>query len=305
MYEQDLQRLISQYERSAGTYKNAKAYNEQDCRDEFISPLLECFGWDVHNKKGAPPQYKEVVVEKFSSKKERPDYTLTLNGVSKLFVEAKKPAVEIRLEAGAARQARSYGWNAGHKLSVLTNFEYLMIYDTTNLPMEGDTPMTSLYRCYHYTEYVEKYKQIYALLSRESVYTGAFDAFVNGEFQNNSRYAAQIDEVFLEQMNDWRLKIGRDLYQKSEKYKDLEHLNDVVQEFMNQMIFLRICEDRSLPLYQSLKEAAADKTELQSRLLKVFKEADKRYDSRIFSGDTIVPDVDPELIFSIDRQSVV
>ena len=75
-------------------------------------------------------------------------------------------------------------------------------------------------------------------------------------------------------MNDWRLKIGRDLYQKSEKYKDLEHLNDVVQEFMNQMIFLRICEDRSLPLYQSLKEAAADKTELQSRLLKVFKEAD-------------------------------
>jgi type I restriction-modification system DNA methylase subunit len=299
MYEQDLQRLISQYERSAGTYKNAKAYNEQDCRDEFISPLLECFGWDVHNKKGAPPQYKEVVVEKFSSKKERPDYTLTLNGVSKLFVEAKKPAVEIRLEAGAARQARSYGWNAGHKLSVLTNFEYLMIYDTTNLPMEGDTPMTSLYRCYHYTEYVEKYKQIYALLSRESVYTGAFDAFVNGEFQNNSRYAAQIDEVFLEQMNDWRLKIGRDLYQKSEKYKDLEHLNDVVQEFMNQMIFLRICEDRSLPLYQSLKEAAADKKELQSRLLKVFKEADKRYDSRIFSGDTIVPDVDPELIFSM------
>ena len=54
------------------TYKNAKEYNEQDCRDEFISPLLECFGWDVHNKKGVAPQYKEVVVEKFSGRKERP-----------------------------------------------------------------------------------------------------------------------------------------------------------------------------------------------------------------------------------------
>lgn len=115
MYIQDLQRLVRQFERNADIYKSAKEYNEQDCRDEFISPLLECFGWDVHNKQGAAPQYKEVVVEKFSSQKERPDYTLTLNGVSKLFVEAKKPAVEIRLEAAPARQARSYGWNAGHK----------------------------------------------------------------------------------------------------------------------------------------------------------------------------------------------
>ncbi|MDE7311033.1 MAG: Eco57I restriction-modification methylase domain-containing protein [Eubacterium sp.] len=299
MYIQDLQRLVRQFERNAGTYKNAKEYNEQDCRDEFISPLLECFGWDVHNKQGAAPQYKEVVVEKFSSQKERPDYTLTLSGVSKLFVEAKKPAVEIRLEAAPARQARSYGWNAGHKLSVLTNFEYLMIYDTTNRPKEGDTPMVSLYRCYHYTEYVEKYAQIYALLSRESVYTGAFDTFVNGEFQSSSRYAAQIDEVFLEQMNAWRLMIGRDLYQKSAKYRDMDLLNDVVQEFMNQMIFLRICEDRNLPLYKSLKETAADKQELQSMLLKVFKEADKRYDSKIFAGDTIVSDLDPEIIFSM------
>lgn len=299
MYIQDLQRLVRQFERNAGIYKNAKEYNEQDCRDEFISPLLECFGWDVHNKQGAAPQYKEVVVEKFSSQKERPDYTLTLNGVSKLFVEAKKPAVEIRLEAAPARQARSYGWNAGHKLSVLTNFEYLMIYDTTNRPMDGDTPMVSLYRCYYYKEYVEKYGQIYTLLSKESVYTGAFDAFVNGEFQSSSRYAAQIDEVFLEQMNAWRLAIGRDLYQKSEKYRDMDLLNDVVQEFMNQMIFLRICEDRGLPLYKSLKEAASDKKELQPVLLKIFKEADKRYGSKIFAGSTIVSDLDTEILYSM------
>ena len=154
MYKEDLQRLISQYERNAKTYKNAKEYNEQDCRDEFISPLLECFGWDVHNKKGVPPQYKEVVMEKFSGRNERPDYTLTLNGVSKIFVEAKKPAVEIRLETAPAEQARSYGWNAKHKISVLTNFEYLMIYDTTNQPHEGDLPSVSLYRCYHYLQYV-------------------------------------------------------------------------------------------------------------------------------------------------------
>ena len=126
MNKDELQRLITQYQRNANTYRNSKEYNEQDCRDEFISPLLECLGWDVHNKNGVAPQYKEVVVEKYSNEKERPDYTLTLNGVSKMFVEAKKPAVDIKVEIAPAIQTRSYGWNAKHKLSVLTNFEDLL-----------------------------------------------------------------------------------------------------------------------------------------------------------------------------------
>mgnify|MGYP001783316804 CR=1 FL=1 len=98
-----LKQLIMQYKESMSYYHDAKnAYNETECRDEYISPLLECFGWDVHNKKGKLPQYKEVVVEKFSNSSERPDYTLTLNGVSKFFVEAKKPSVDITKRVSAA-----------------------------------------------------------------------------------------------------------------------------------------------------------------------------------------------------------
>ena len=151
---EELQRLITQYQKNVEAYRNAKLYNEQNCRDEFISPLLECFGWDVHNKKGTPPQYREVVVEQFSNHKERPDYTLTLNGVSKLFVEAKKPSVDIINESSSAIQVRRYGWNAKHKLSILTNFEDLVIYDTTNKPEDKDSANVSLYRKYQYLEYV-------------------------------------------------------------------------------------------------------------------------------------------------------
>ena len=50
---------------------------------------------------------KKVVVERFSNYSERPDYTLTLNGVSKLFVEAKKPSVDIVVETEPAIQARN------------------------------------------------------------------------------------------------------------------------------------------------------------------------------------------------------
>ena len=93
-----LKNLIKKYRENMKYYHDTKnAYNETECRDEHINPLLECFGWDVQNAQGKSPQYKEVVVERFSNSAERPDYTLTLNGVSKLFVEAKKPSVDICL----------------------------------------------------------------------------------------------------------------------------------------------------------------------------------------------------------------
>lgn len=168
MNKERLSRLITQYQKNLEFYRNAREFNEQDCRDEFISPLLESFGWDVHNEKGTSPQYKEVVVEKFSNSGDRPDYTLTLNGVSKIFVEAKKPAVNIKEESEPAIQARRYGWNAKHKLSILTNFEDMMIYDVTNKPQDGDAATVSLYRKYHYLEYLKKYEEIYELISRET-----------------------------------------------------------------------------------------------------------------------------------------
>ncbi len=299
MNKDELQRLIAQYQRNAKTYRDAKEYNEQDCRDEFISPLLERLGWDVHNKKGTPPQYKEVVVEKFSNENERPDYTLTLNGVSKIFVEAKKPSVDIKTEKAPALQARKYGWNAKHKISVLTNFEDLMIYDTTNQPTEGDIASTSLFRCYHYLEYLDRYAELYSLLSRESVYSGQFDEFLAGNFQDTNRYTTEIDDVFLKQINQWRLEIGRYLYNTSSEFHDIDLLNDRVQEFINQIVFLRICEDRNLPLYKKLKDTAENKAELQASLLRVFKEADKRYNSKLFAGENIIFDLDNEIIFDM------
>ena len=298
MNKERLSRLIAQYQKNMEFYRNAREFNEQDCRDEFISPLLESFGWDVHNEKGTSPQYKEVVVEKFSNSGDRPDYTLTLNGVSKIFVEAKKPAVNIKEEQEPAIQARRYGWNAKHKLSILTNFEDMMIYDVTNKPQDGDSATVSLYRKYHCLEYLKKYEEIYELISRESVYTGKYDKYVEDKFPNEERYSTEVDEVFLKQINEWRLEIGDYLYRTDNTYKDIDVLNDVVQEFINQIIFLRICEDRNLPLYQSLKETARNKVELQRALTKVFKEVDKKYNSKLFAGDNIIFDLNNDILFN-------
>ncbi len=295
-----LKQLIVQYKKSMSYYHDAKnAYNETECRDEYISPLLECFGWDVHNKKGKLPQYKEVVVEKFSNSSERPDYTLTLNGVSKFFVEAKKPSVDITIEFEPAMQTRKYGWNANHALAILTNFENLLIYDTTNKPEEGDSASISLYRKYNYEDYVEKYEEIADLISRDNVYSGQYDEFIKSNFQRDTRYSTEIDETFLKQINKWRLEIGSYLYENKEDYRNISVLNDTVQDFINQIIFLRICEDRKLPLYMKLYETVEDKTSLQNVLTTVFKEVDKRYNSGLFKNDSPIFDLSCDIIFEM------
>lgn len=295
-----LKDLIIKYRNNRDYYCNTRnAYNETECRDEYINPLLECFGWDVQNAKGKAPQYKEVVVERFSNSAERPDYTLTLNGVSKIFVEAKKPSADITIEIEPVMQTRRYGWNAKHALSILSNFEYMMIYDTTSLPKEGDGVQTALYRKYHFEEYVEKFAEIYDLISRESVYSGRYDEFISTNFQEGRNFSAEIDDTFLKQMNEWRLKLGEYLYAKDVKYHNVKILNDTVQDFINQIIFLRICEDRKLPLYKKLYEMIKDKDELQKVLTETFREADKRYNSGLFKGDNPIFDLNSKIIYEM------
>ena len=292
-----LKDLVTRFDKNIAAYKDAKnAYNEHSCRIEYIDPFLQLLGWDVPNKAGLAPQYREVIAENYSNKTDRPDYSLTLRGVTKLFVEAKKPSVDINIEAAPAIQTRKYGWNAKHKVSVLTNFEYFIIYDTTTVPKETDDCRVSRYRCYHYKDYLDKFDEIFQLVSKESVYSGAFDKFFNEAFKGEGSQKQQVDNLFLKQINDWRVKLSNELYSKGNQYTSLDTLNDVVQDFINQIVFLRICEDRNLPLYHKLNETISDRDTLHTKLEELFREADKRYNSGMFSGDNIIFDLNNNVI---------
>lgn len=297
MHNTELKKLVDRFASNIDYYKtNRYAYNEHSCRIEYIDPLLKILGWDVENKAGLAPQFREVIAENYSNKSDRPDYSLTLRGVTKLFVEAKKPSVDISRLADPAIQARKYGWNAKHKIVVLTNFEYFIIYDTTTIPKDTDDCRVSRYRCYHYTEYVEKKDEIAQLVSRDSVYSGEFDKYFSKTFIGEGSQKQQVDNLFLKQINDWRVKLSNELYSKGNQYTSLDTLNDVVQEFINQIVFLRICEDRNLPLYHKLEETISDETTLHTKLEELFREADKRYNSGMFSGDNIIFDLNNNVI---------
>src|SRR5271165_5942806 len=100
--------LIQSFQRHEADYLRA-TYNETQARTDFITPLLEAFGWDVHNAAGQALGLREVieeatvdVAEEKLSKK--PDYELRLARQRKLFIEAKKPSVHIDRNRDAAFQ---------------------------------------------------------------------------------------------------------------------------------------------------------------------------------------------------------
>ena len=257
---------------------------------------MKILGWDVANERGLSPQYREVIAENYSTPTDRPDYTMTLRGVAKFFVEAKKPAIDITRVTDPAFQTRKYGWNANHRIAVLTNFEYLAIYDTCYIPKEEDGCAVARYRIFHFSEYADRYDEIVALISRNAVYSGEFDRYLDDNFPATGGEKQQVDTLFLKQINEWRVSLSNELYRKGGRYQSLEVLNDVVQEFINQIVFLRICEDKNLPLYHKLQDTVSEPEQLQVKLEELFRSADHRYNSGMFSGDDIVFDLSSTVI---------
>ena len=289
---EQLKKLTDKFAANFHYYKNSKlSYNEHSCRIEYIDPLLQILGWDVQNTKGLQPQYREVIAENYSTRTDRPDYSLTLRGVTKLFIEVKKPSVDIIVMPESALQARKYGWNANHKIVVLTNFEYLVIYDSTVVPKETDGSYVALYRKYHYTDYCDNFDEISQLISRNSVFSGSFDSDFILEGVRESAHKQKVDSHFLQEINRWRVALSNELYSKNKRYQSLDVLNDVVQDFINRIVFLRICEDKNLPIYHKLQETIIDPKHLHSRLAEVLRAADMRYNSGLFAGDSIIFDI--------------
>lgn len=127
-----IQRLVDRFNQQANTLRSPD-YHETLIRIDFINPLMRELGWDIDNRQGFAEQYREVVHEdrvKVAGQTKAPDYSFRVGGQRKFFLEAKKPAVDIRSNREPAYQLRRYAWSAKLACSLLTDFEELAIYDT-------------------------------------------------------------------------------------------------------------------------------------------------------------------------------
>lgn len=281
MTNKDIRKLVEKYEADRNIYQTDR-YNETQVRSDFLDPLFELLGWDIKNKAGRPTNEREVILEEplkagASENTKKPDYTFRLFAERKFFLEAKKPCVNIDKVDAPARQARRYGYTANLKISVLSNFEYLMIYDASVKVEETDTNQKALIKKYHYTEYEDRFEELQRLLGKNSVYSGQFDE----EWKDIEVRLKQwsVDKQFLKQINEWRLLLGKEIL-NADPTIDLELLGDEVQSYINKILFIRVCEDRNIETYKDLL-AIADGGNF-NKLLEKFRKADTKYNSGLF-----------------------
>lgn len=274
--------LVDLYHSGRSDYTKP-SYNETQLRNDFLDPFFELLGWDIKNKLGKPTNEREVLLEEplkadALSNTKKPDYTFRLFAERKFFVEAKKPSIKIEGDNLSAKQVRRYGFTAKLKISVLSNFEYLAIYDCSNKVHQEDVSTISRIRLYHYSEYIDAFEEIKEQLSRDSVYSGNFDDIWQ-EIENQLALSS-VDKLFIKQINDWRVMLGNEVFKHRPDLTN-ELLNDIVQSYLNSIIFLRVCEDRNLENYKTLLNYADQKD--FNALIRKFRDADRKYNAGLFN----------------------
>ncbi|MED1785193.1 Eco57I restriction-modification methylase domain-containing protein [Brevibacillus fortis] len=256
----------------------ASVYTETEARIEYIDPLFACLGWDMSNTRGLPNSIKDVVREESQpteTSAKRPDYTFRIGAVRKFFVEAKKPAVDIRTNRESAFQVRSYGWTAGMAVSILTNFRTLRVYDTQTAPTQGDNADVGLLLEINFEELPIRFGELQSIFGRDEVAQGSIEA----HYGMGRGAGLPIGSLFLDRFNDWRLRIASDLHSRHNNLT-VDELNDMAQKLINRMIFIRMCEDRGIEGEERLRTVASTMDHVELRRL--FQEMDERYNTGLF-----------------------
>ena len=273
--------LVRNFRRNEADYL-CTAYNETQARTDFITPLLAAFGWDMHNAVGHRLGLREVIEEATvevgrERLSKRPDYELRLARQRKLFVEAKKPSVRIDRSRDAAFQTRRYGYSASLPIAILTNFHQLAVYDCRPSPHQTDEAHVARILLVGYGDFEARFDDLWPLLSREAVYSGDFDRRFAVDVTRHG--ADQFDDFFLRQVRSWRELLARDIHQQVPGLSLIE-LTYAVQLFLSRIVFLRICEDRDIERYQTLRGLTTGNS--FDALMTELRRADAFYDSGLF-----------------------
>ena len=273
--------LVEDFKENKQEYLNPDVFDEENTKIKFLNPFFEELGWNVRNE-GLSARFREVVFEdsiKVGSKTKAPDYSFRLGGQRIFFVEAKKPSRDIAKDKDHAFQVRRYGWSAGLPLCILTDFEELAVYDTTIKPSKNQSASIGRIKYYKYTEYIDKWDEIYNIFSKEAVLSGKFDNYANNVKQDK-KGTSEVDDEFLKEIENWRLLLARNIALRNTQL-NIDELNYAVQLIIDRIIFLRIAEDRKIERYGRLRKLL-EKPDIYKNFTKICKEADAKYNSGLF-----------------------
>src|SRR5207247_1487625 len=175
----EIRELTERFERNKDAYRSPQ-YNETQLRSEFLDQFFKALGCDIDNEQGYAEAYKDVIHEdaiRTGEATKAPDYCFRIGGTRKFFLEAKKPAVDIKNDVSPAFQLRRYAWTTKLPLSILTDFEEFAVYDCRVKPDQKDNATVARILYIPYTEYGQRWDEIAGVFSRDAVLKGSFDKF--------------------------------------------------------------------------------------------------------------------------------
>ncbi len=298
-------KLVEDFSENEPHYLAAN-YSEAQARVSFIDKLWQALGWDVTHEQQRNPYAQEVKVEdpqKIHGHSRRADYafhTAPNFRDARFFCEAKKPAVQLKVDKDAAFQTIRYGWSAGTPLAVLTDFEQFHILDCRAKP-DIDTALARSIRFFHYKDWLDpqKFAELYFLFSREAFRDGGFDAYVSklprpkkvGKQLGLLRTGSQpVDAAFLADLEVYRQTLAG-LLKAADPALDGDALTELVQRTLDRLVFLRFLEDKLIETeiqVQHFSRAAGGFA--WAKFLAASRKLDTRYNGIVFKYHPILDD---------------
>ena len=281
-----IKELVERFRLNEKSYKNI-AYDESNTRTDFIDKFFEALNWDVRNDEGLSERFRAVVREdkiKIDGQMKAPDYSFRIGETRMFFVEAKKPAVNIKNDIDPAFQVRRYAYTANLPISILTDFEEFAIYDTSVKPKPNDKASTARIQFFTYDQYSdnETFDFLWNTFSHNAVLNGSFDRYCTNS--RDKRGTSEIDKELLATIEQWRLDLAKNIALRNPDLS-LRNLNMAVQKIIDRIIFLRIAEDKDMEEMETLLKACREENAYRA-LRKVFGFANAKYNSGLFASES-------------------
>jgi len=264
--KQQIQELVDKYNKSKTKWQKI---SESETKSKFLEPLLEYLGWDVKGD-----EFPDEVIKEERIQRKRADYTLRINGVSKLIVEAK--AIKEDLDRDDyAEQAINYAYNKAVSWAVLTDFEGLKIFYADE---ESTRPFRNI-QLANIDSFNDDFEDIW-LLSKESFLSSELDKKAEREGRRKRRI--NIGEQLFQDLNNWREILSKDIARNyGNKYQDYE-IDEIVQRIIDRLIFIRKTEDIEIEENQLLKLTRTSSKHYYKQLKKIFRYYNEQYNSKLF-----------------------
>lgn len=291
---QEVQKLIDTFEENENIYKDTTKYTEAQVRTDFIDKFYIALGWDVNHQEQTNPFEQEVKVE-VSQRQEgetgskRADYAFYLAPNYKkpqFFVEAKQPSKALMTNKDFYFQTAKYGWNAGTGVSILTDFEEIVIINCIIKP-DYEKILECHIDSFTYKDFrdKDKFRKFYNQFSHEAVQEGKLREYVKniatktagGERINET---VSIDHTFLKYIEAKRLEMAQAIHAKNPDL-DSYQLTEATQKVIDRLVFMRFLEDKNIEPENILHNISTAE-DPWGRMKKRSAELDSKYNGIVF-----------------------